>query len=306
MSDQVECLVIGAGPAGLTAALYLARFKRNVRVVHDSNSRALLIPRSHNTPAFPDGVSGSEYVAKVMEHVRHYDVPIDRCRIEKMTTSGNGFVCTGENFKLAASTVILATGVRDAFPEFSGWEAAIEAGRLRSCPVCDGYEATDQKIGVIGPLESALKKGVFLRTYSTDVTVFFTDPQSTLDDDHRRTASEATIKLVHASSPDVMQQGSSLALVANGESHMVDTLYAAMGCRPGIELAVQVGAKTDSLGALVVDDNQRTSVPGLYAAGDVVSDLDQIAVAVGHAAKAATAVHNALPKNLRNHKANAA
>jgi thioredoxin reductase (NADPH) len=306
MSDQVDCLVIGAGPAGLTAALYLARFKRNVRVVHDSNSRALLIPRSHNAPAFPGGVNGSEYVAKVMEHVRHYDVPIDRCRIEKMTISGSGFVCTGENFEIAAATVILATGVRDAFPDFAGWEDAVEAGRLRSCPVCDGYEATDQKIGVIGPLEGALKKGVFLRTYSADVTVFFTDPQSTLDEDHYHTASEAAIKLVPASSPDIIPQDSSLTLMMGEERHVVDTLYAAMGCHPGIELAVQVGAKTDSLGALVVDDNQRTSVEGLYAAGDVVSDLDQIAVAVGHAAKAATAIHNALPKNLRMHKASVA
>ena len=88
-------------------------------------------------------------------------------------------------------------------------------------------------------------------------------------------------------------------IVSDGESHVVDALYPALGCEVRSELATRLGARCTDQGNLHVDDHQQTTVPGLYAAGDVVSDLHQLSVASGHAAIAATAIHNKLPRNFR-------
>ena len=88
-------------------------------------------------------------------------------------------------------------------------------------------------------------------------------------------------------------------LLANGKRCDVDVLYPALGCDVRSDLATRLGARADDIGCLVVDQKQKTGIPGLLAAGDVVSDLHQLSVAVGHAAVAATAIHNSLPYNFR-------
>jgi thioredoxin reductase (NADPH) len=88
-------------------------------------------------------------------------------------------------------------------------------------------------------------------------------------------------------------------IVADGGRHDLDVLYPALGCNVRSELATQLGALCSDEGNLQVDGHQQTTVPGLYAAGDVVTDLHQLSVATGHAAVAATAIHNKLPRNFR-------
>ena len=85
--------------------------------------------------------------------------------------------------------------------------------------------------------------------------------------------------------------------VASGQTHEVDVIYPALGCTIRSELACEIGAVAGEAGTLKVDEHQQTAVKGLFAAGDVVSDLHQLSVALGHAALAATAIHNALPRN---------
>lgn len=148
---RVDCLIVRAGPGGLTAAIYLARFHRRIAIVDEGRSRARYIPKTHNYPGFPRGLSGPELLERL-------------------------------------------PGVR----------------------------------------------------------------------------------------------------LADGSEHVFATLYPTLGCRMRSDLARNLGARCTEAGEVVVDSHQRTSVPGLYAVGDVVSALNQIAVAVGHAAIAATDVHNQL------------
>jgi thioredoxin reductase (NADPH) len=90
-----------------------------------------------------------------------------------------------------------------------------------------------------------------------------------------------------------------LVSLANGKTCELDVFYPALGCNVRSDLATALGARTDGIGCLTVDQKQNTGIPGLLAAGDVVSDLHQISVAVGHAAVAATSIHNHLPYNFR-------
>jgi thioredoxin reductase (NADPH) len=294
-----DCAVIGAGPAGLTAALYLARFRRSVIVFDGGPSRAQWIPESHNCPGFPGGISGNRLLDRLRAQLSDYDAPICAARIERLDRQGEGFMLVdAEKHAVAARKVLLATGIIDTLPHADWVEAAIHAGALRLCPVCDGFEASDQRIAVYGPGESALNHAEFLRTYSADVVLVCSDGQP-LDDAQARRAASLGVRVIEKSG-ELRFDGQRCSFeMPDGTRKAFDSIYAFLGCQPQSALAEAAGAESDEQGALRVSRDQMTTVEGLYAAGDVVSALDQISVAVGHSGVAATAIHGALESNPR-------
>ena len=297
MDEPLDCLVIGGGPAGLSAAIYLARFRRRFLGVDAGASRASYIPLSHNHPGFPDGVAGEELLARMRRQAARYGAEVARGRVQALERRGDGaFVATtagGEAFR--ARHVLLATGVEDIEPELPDLKDAVRRGLVRHCPICDGYEVIDQKVGVIGHGESGLGEALFLRTYTADLTLLTLGQAMDLDEGQRRAADEAGIRVAGDPVSRVVLEGDRIAaLEIDGDEHRFDTLYSALGCRVRSGLARDLGAACNEIGSLKVDEHQRTSVPGLYAAGDVVASLNQIGVAMGQAEVAATAIHNAL------------
>ena len=295
-SGALDCLVIGAGPAGLSAAIYLARFRHHFGVVDGGTSRAALIPVSHNHPGFPDGIAGPELLARMRRQAERYGARIVAGTVDALERDEDGsFLAVFGDGILRASTVLIATGVVDIEPALPDVVDAVRRGLIRHCPICDAFEITDQKVGVIGHGTSALREALFLRTYTADLTLLTLGGPMTLTPDEVRTAAEAGIRIGEAPVSRVTLEGDAIAaLEAGGAEHRFDTLYSALGCHVRSELAQDLGAARNDIGALAVDDHQRTSVPGLYAAGDVVSTLNQIGVAMGQAAIAATAIHNDL------------
>lgn len=298
----LDCLIVGAGPAGLTAATYLARFHRRIVVVDGGASRARWIPTSHNCPGFPSGVHGTTLLERMRDQAAGYGAPIVEgtvCRIER---DEDGFLVTaGDGRHWHARHVILATGIVDRMPALQGLSAAIDAGAVRLCAVCDAYEASDERIAVYGPIDEAIGHALFLRTFSRDVHVVPETPQRG-DAECLRHAREAGIT-VHAPADAMSFDGECAVIEFDGAPEQrFATLYPVLGGEAQAAFAHALGARCDDNGELIVDDHQQTSVDGLYAIGDVVSALNQIAVGVGHAAIAATAVHNRLPHNFREHR----
>jgi thioredoxin reductase (NADPH) len=301
MDDILDCLIIGGGPAGLTAAIYLARFRRSIRLVDAGESRAELIPDSHNYPGFL-GISGKDLLAALREQAARYGVAIVRGAVRTLANGADdAFVAElASGATLAASRVLLATGIVDDTPDLPGLRNLIHRGAVRMCPICDGYEAMDRRIGVLGPAGSAPKKAEFLRTYSRDITLFLTDGPQALPEPDRRRLRDQRVVIAPGKVVDVEAAEDAIKVVmAGSEYREVDILYPAMGCSARSQLATNLGARCQEEGKLFVDSEQRTSITNLYASGDVVSDLHQLAVATGHAAVAATAIHNSLPSNLR-------
>jgi thioredoxin reductase (NADPH) len=294
---DLDCLIVGGGPAGLTAAIYLARFRRNVLLVDDGLSRARLIPETHNYPGFI-GISGPDLLASLREQAERNGARLREGRVEELRKADGAFVARMGNSEIHTKRLLLATGIIDESPDLPGLKDAIYRGALRYCPICDGFEAADQRIGVLGPLRTAAGKAEFLRTYSRDVVLLPTDEPAEASEEARSLA-QAGITLEERV-VDVERTGEKIAAVfADGRRLPVDVLYPALGCDVRSQLATALGARCTGIGNLHVDDKQRTSVKGLYAAGDVVTDLHQISVATGHAAIAATAIHNSLPRNFR-------
>jgi thioredoxin reductase (NADPH) len=222
-----------------------------------------------------------------------YGAEIKAGNASRLDRTGDGFTAHTDAGDFRAACVVLASGIADKCPDITNGCSSSDSGHVRYCPVCDGFEAADKKIAVYGDPKDAAGKARFLRVYSSEVSLIPVRPASEY-------ASPGDFELLSSPARSFTLEGNGVAVVLqDGQVRSFDVLYPALGCRVHSDLATALGAKSNSTGCLVVDDKQQTTVEGLYAAGDVVSDLHQIVVAEGHAAIAATAIHNKLPFRFR-------
>lgn len=297
--EELDCLVIGGGPAGLTAAIYLARYHLSVAVVDAGQSRAAQIPLSRNLAGFPEGIPGPDLLARMCRQVSQYGARMHNGLVFRLEQSIGGFRATGENLNLSARSVLLATGVTNKRPPMIDERAhatALAEGVLRYCPVCDGYEVTDRRVAVFGSGDKAIGEAIFLRSYTRDLTLVADDPRFDWSQEQRRKLFDAGITLITQFARLEISDGAIAARTADGIL-LFDSLYPALGSIVNSHLARDLGANFSKEGCLIVDAHQRTSIPGLYAAGDVVLGLDQISHAMGEGSVGATTIRNDLAKS---------
>ncbi|HZH53163.1 MAG TPA: NAD(P)/FAD-dependent oxidoreductase [Microvirga sp.] len=297
--DILDCLIVGGGPAGLTAALYLARFKRRFLVVDSGSPRAAWIPTSHNIPMFADGISGRDLIARARQNLEQYGPCIEAGTVTGLRKQPDRFIVVverqGEGTRqIAARRVLLATGAVDIEPDLPNLPNAVQRGLVRYCPICDGYESRDRKVAVIAYGDHGIGEAVFIaRTYCRDVTLLTLGQHLELDTEQQARLDEHGIKVIEAPVEALDMDGDRIAAMnVNGQEYRFDVLYSALGLKYRSDLALSLGAEHDPKGSLVVDGHCQTSVKGLYAAGDIVRGIDQIVVGMGHAALAATHIHN--------------
>ncbi|HNV80201.1 MAG TPA: NAD(P)/FAD-dependent oxidoreductase [Thermomonas sp.] len=302
--DRLDVLVVGAGPAGLTAATYLARFHRRFALVDAGKSRARWIPTSHNCPGFPHGIGGDALLDKLRAQAEGFGVSIEDGRIERLQRDDGGFIATAADGRAwRARFVLLATGVVDVMPAMDGLEAGIAAHAVRLCAICDGYEASDADIAVLAPVDVGIHHAAFLRSFSRTVAVVPSEAGEP-SPDCARVAAEAGIELLPAA-VSMRCEADACVVETEAGTRRFDTLYPVLGSDAQSRLATELGAAVDDNGELIVDARMQTSVDGIYAVGDVVSALNQISVAMGHAAIAASALHRRLPPNWRERQVDA-
>ncbi len=295
----LDCLIVGGGPAGLTTALYLARFKRQFLVVDSGTPRAAWIPTSHNIPVFAEGISGKDIVARARSNLEQYGARIQTGRVTGLRKQPDRFIAVvegndGSTNQIAARRVVMATGAVDIEPDLPDVPNAVQRGLVRYCPICDGYESRDQKIAVIAYGAHGIGEAVFIaRTYSRDVTLLTLGQPLELDAEQQGKLDEHGIKVVESPVESLDMEGDRISAVnAGGKEHRFDVLYSALGLKYRSDLAISLGAEHDPSGSLMVDSHCQTTIKGLYAAGDIVRGIDQIVVGMGHAALAATHIHN--------------
>lgn len=300
-SGPLDCIVIGAGPGGLTAAIYLARYLRDVLVIEDGRSRAAWIPRSHNCPGYPDGIPGPELLDRLRRQAARYGAPFLFGRVERLERRDDGsFELALGQRTIAAQTVILATGADDVVPPVADLRDAVRRGIVRYCPTCDAYEVRDRRVAILGAGSCSVQEATLLRCYTADLTVLSLERPLELGADERAELAAAGVQAIEEPVVQLIPEEAAIsARLAGGGVLRFDALYAALGLHGRSELATRLGAEHDADGMLLVDDHQRTNVPGLYAVGDVVQGLTQIGVAMGHAALAASAISSSLERRLR-------
>lgn len=253
-----------------------------------------MIPRTHNHAGFPGGIPGKELLARMRAQAADYGAHVRGGLVEALQRDGELFMARLGEKTLFARSVLLATGVVNNAPKIAPeiHEAALDRGLLRYCPICDGYEVTDKRIAVIGSGTHGYTEAMFLRMYSQNITLISPEGGHTLSGEEQSRLQDASIAQREGPCGPLRIKGDQIMVPLATEVLAFDTVYAALGSVIRSELAIMLGAEATEDGCLVVDSHQRTSVPGLYAAGDVTKGLDQISHAMGEAGVAATTIRN--------------
>jgi thioredoxin reductase (NADPH) len=286
---MIDVAIVGGGPAGLTAAVYLQRFHRSCLVFDVGESRARWIPESNNCPGFPGGISGDELLRRLRRQANDAEVPFESVHVENITRDAEGFTLHAGGRTWSARMVMIATGLRDRLP--GDWaEEAIACGALRLCPICDAFEANDRHIGVFGDSADIGSHASFLRTFSPRVTAL---PRDGGDGGEAGEAARAAgVQWLGAG--ELEFDGGRCRYRSDAGAVELDTVYSFLGFSTSVPTGELAVTRT-STGEITVDRHQQTDTPGLYAIGDIVGGLNQISVAVGQAAAAATHAHGQLP-----------
>ena len=299
MDEEIlDCLIIGGGPAGLTAAIYLARFHLDILVVDGGKSRASWIPCTRNVSGFPDGIKGTELLQRMRDQACKYGAKIETefvTKLERNQQTGL-FTATWGSGCATARTVLLATGVNNRRPPMDEdlHEQALARGLVRYCPICDGYEVTDKRVGVIGSDSHGVAEALFIRGYTADVTLIAPDKALSLKPEDQEKLKAAGIDCIDGPTQAVAISDECIVVDTVEGHHAFDSIYPALGSDTHVQLAEMVGAELSDTDCIKVDTHQRTTVAGLYAAGDVVIGLDQISHAMGEGGVAATTIRNDL------------
>ncbi|HEV8406615.1 MAG TPA: NAD(P)/FAD-dependent oxidoreductase, partial [Sphingomicrobium sp.] len=195
-----------------------------------------------------------------------------------------------------AHAVLIATGVTNRRPPMDEnlHDQALARGLVRYCPICDGYEITDKRVGVIGSDHHGVSEALFLRSYTSNLVLIAPDKTLQLGSDDQQKLRKAGIECVDGPAQAVAIFDDCI-VVDTAEGHYTfDSIYPALGSDTHTQLADMVGADLSNDNCIKVDNHQRTSIPGLYAAGDVVIGLDQISHSMGEGGVAATTIRNDL------------
>ena len=292
-----DCLIVGGGPAGLTAAIYLSRFHLDILVVDEGKSRASWIPCSHNHAGYPEGINGKELLRLMREQAQKYGTKVESGRVHRLDKDQDGlFTADWGAGSKRARAVLLATGLTNRKPPMDPelHDEAMARGLIRYCPICDGFEVTDKKVGVIGSGKGGVGEAIFLRSYTADVTLIAPDSRLELPEEDRERLEKAGVKLVDGPAEAIGCVENCITVDTAEGLMSFDSIYPALGSDTHTTLGEMVGAKVAEDGCFLCDEKMRTSVEGLYAAGDVVHGLDQISHAMGEGGQAATTIRNDL------------
>ena len=284
-------MVVGGGPAGLSAATWAARYRRSVLVVDSGEYRNRWASSSHGYL----GSDPSDPMA-LLERARadlakYPEVTFCSGRATAARRDPEGrFVVTVNGEDFAGLRLVLATGVVDTFPEVGGFFDHYGTSVFH-CATCDGYEAQGRMVVILGWGEQVVAFAVGLLDWADRLTVVTGGRPLEGDDRHRRLLARHDIGLVEGDAVELVGDPGALRGVrlAGGQVLDADLVFFSIAHRSRLELAHQLGCDTDESECLCVDRDGRTSVEGCYAAGDITPGFQLVAIAVGEGAAAGVA-----------------
>ena len=294
--DAYDCVIVGAGPAGLTCALLLGRYLHRVLVVHDGRPRNQASLGIHGLLGM-HGILPSEYLERGLREVEEVGVEVRRGRVDAVERGpGGSFHVAGTAGEACARRVVLAFGVRDATPEVAGFDDYYGRG-IHHCPDCDGYEVRDGRVAVIGLRGKTLKYAKSLLPWTRRIVILTGVEKAGIDDDEREEARGLGIEVLDDRVTRFEGDGSRLRqLVLEGAAPLpIDAVFFKLGASRGAALAEGLGCNvTDDDPCIAVDASKETSIPGVYAVGDLVQGTQLVVTAAADGAIAAIAIHKSL------------
>ena len=292
-----DTVVIGGGPAGLSAALVLGRCVRSVLVCDSGNYRNARSLALHCYMGH-DGIAPSELLDRSRKQLEPYDsIVVERVAVGSLDRDGDAFIVHfEESDPVRAKTLLVATGVVDEVPQIDGIEP-LYGRSVHVCPYCDGWEHRDAPVAVYGRGEKGAGLALLLRQWTHDLVLCTDGPAelSILDQSrlHRR-------GIVTNEAPIERLDGKDGCLTAvrfkDGNRLLRKALFFNTGQHPRSPLLKKLGCRFEDNGGVDCDDDGATSVPGVYVAGDVSRDVQLVIIAAAEGARAALAINKALLK----------
>jgi thioredoxin reductase (NADPH) len=289
-----DAIVVGAGPAGLSAAIYLARYDRSVVIFDAGHGRSTHHQINHNYLGFPGGVPAVKLREIGKQQLAEYpQVDFEHHKVVDCRRDGDEFVAEGQFGSVRAKVVIICTGVLDHYPHFHGWESYVGKSMFW-CITCDGYSSKGKNILVIGHTNGAAGEAVQLSRFSNRLTLLTNSHTNEISDKYRDRLAKFGIPVIHdkierAKGVDGQFQS---VFTQNGLEIELDALFCTQGATPEVQLAKDLGVKLYENGYIDTDIEQKTNVPGVYAAGDVTRiHSHQVTTAVHEGATAASAAN---------------
>jgi thioredoxin reductase len=293
MPDSYDVVIVGGGAAGLSAALVLGRALRRVAVVDAGSPRNA--PASHMHGYLSrDGLPPGELLARGREEVRRYGVALLPGIVDDLERVDGAFrVGLAGGVELRARRLLVATGLRDELPAVDGLQERFGRDVLH-CPYCHGYEVRHQRVGVLGGTPGAVEHAILLRQWAADV-VYFPNGDPVDDDDRERLLSRA-VGVVEGPVKRVLVEDDALrsVVLADGRTVARDAVFVRPRFHANDSLLARLGCAVDEQGWVRTDATGRTSVPGVWAAGNAVNPRAQVITAAGEGSAAAIGVNGDL------------
>jgi thioredoxin reductase len=296
MTDNYDVAVVGGGPAGLTGALWLARYLHTV-VLIDSGDPRNWETRGVNGFLGESGIKPSQLRGYGRAECERYGVELVDDNVEQ-ATNRNGDLFTLElksGRTISARRVLLAIGIKDVWPDIEGLERCY-GETVHVCPDCDGYESRDRKIAIVGKGRKAVGMALALTTWTENIVVCTNGEPADISQEHCDQLGKLNIPVIEARIERVTATGKEIrGLDLEGGMQLdCDRLYFAIGQYPADDLGAQLKCERDEFGLIVVDDRYHTSVKNVYAAGDIVPGPQLAIAAASDGAIAALAIHHSL------------
>ncbi len=278
-------VIIGAGPAGLSAAIYAARAGLTTLVL-GCDPKIAGDYDIDNYFGFPETISGRELVARGRRQAERFGAEIHCARVLGIHADDAGFLVTAEDDSIAACAVILATGVARVRPKIPGL-AGYEGRGISYCVSCDGFFFRNKPVVVLGEGSFAANQALELSTYTPQVRICTQGRPLSMSQEFLDRLHQADIPILESSIVELAGAPALERVVyANGSDQEASGLFIAMGEASSLDFAYALGVERNGV-FLVADADGRTNVPGVFAAGDCIGGFLQISVAVGDGAKAA-------------------
>lgn len=272
-----KAVVIGAGPAGITSAIYLFRAGVETTVLHNGIGSLEKAEKIENYYGFPEPVSGEQLFENGIKQAEKIGIKVLKSQVYSILFNDNFEITTNEK-TYNADVVILANGISRNKPQIENF-SKYEGNGVSYCATCDGFFYKGLDVAVLGNSEYTLHEAAELLPIANNVMIF-TNGESKISDD-RFVINQKKIKTLLGQ--DSLEEVEFEA----GEKIKIDGLFVAMGVASGTDLAKKIGIITDDKGGIQVDENQKTNIPGIFAAGDCTRGLLQVSKAVSEGAVAA-------------------
>jgi len=299
-----ELAIIGAGPAGYSAGIYAVRagIKTVIFDRGDGGGRAVLSPKIENYAGF-ESISGLDLMEKMKQHASKYaDIHFFE-EVKKIERSVDKFTVETAKGKYTVGAILICTGTEHKKLDVPG-EKEFQGKGITYCATCDGFFFKGKKIAVIGGGNTAIMEAIFLKPIGCkEVVLIHRRDQLRADKIYEDEAREKHIqfllnKVVEKINGKELVTSINLSDNVTGEKSVleVDGIFVSIGDTPQNDLAKQLKIKLDEQGYVIVDRQQRTSVKGVYAAGDITGGLRQVVTACAQGAVAALASTEVLDK----------